>query len=106
MKKVFKKMFSLLALFGPGLFIIGYNMGTGSITTMSKSGADYGMGLFWVLVLASIFTYVMMVAYSKVTLVTGRTAMYNVKTHFKHGWILQCISSLRSSLANCLPFLV
>ena len=86
--KSFKKIFSILAVFGPGLFIIGYNMGTGSITTMSKSGADHGMGLFWVLVLASIFTYVMMVAYGKVTLVTGHTALYNMKTSFRHGWIL------------------
>jgi len=88
MQKIFKKTVALLAIFGPGLFIIGYNMGTGSITTMSKSGADHGMGLFWVLVLASFFTYVMMVAYSKITLVTGRTAMYNIKTNFKYGWIL------------------
>jgi len=88
MNKIFKKIVSILAVFGPGLFIIGYNMGTGSITTMSKSGADHGMGLFWVLVLASIFTYVMMVAYGKVTLVTGRTALYNVKNSFKHGWVL------------------
>jgi len=88
MKKIFKKLLSILAVFGPGLFIIGYNMGTGSITTMSKSGADHGMGLFWVLALASIFTYIMMVAYGKVTLVTGHTALYNMKTGFKHGWVL------------------
>ena len=88
MKKIFEKILSILTIFGPGLFIIGYNIGTGSITTMSKSGADHGMGLFWVLVLASVFTYVMMVAYGKVTLVTGHTALYNMKTSFKHGWLL------------------
>ena len=88
MNKLFKKLLTVLALFGPGLFLIGYNIGTGSITTMSKTGADHGMGLFWVLVLSSVFTYILLVAYGKATLVTGKTALYNVKTCFRHGWIL------------------
>ena len=83
-----KKITAILAVVGPGLFLIGYNIGTGSITTMSKTGAEHGMGLFWVLVLASIFTYILMVAYGKLTLVTGRTALYNVKTNFNQGWLL------------------
>jgi Mn2+/Fe2+ NRAMP family transporter len=88
MNKLNKKVTAALAVVGPGLFLIGYNIGTGSITTMSKTGAEHGMGLFWVLVLASIFTYILMVAYGKLTLVTGHTALYNVKTNFNHGWIL------------------
>jgi len=31
-----------LALFLPGIFLLGFNIGTGSITTMAKAGADYG----------------------------------------------------------------
>lgn len=73
---------------GPGLFLIGYNIGTGSITTMAKTGAEYGMSLFWALTLSCIFTFVLMVAYGKVTLVTGKTALYNIKSEFKYGWIL------------------
>ena len=88
MNKFFQKIVTFLAFFGPGLFLIGYNIGTGSITTMSKTGADHGMGLFWVLVLSSIFTYILFVAYGKATLVTGQTALYNIKTCFRHGWIL------------------
>ena len=88
MNKLNKKIVTFLAFFGPGLFLIGYNIGTGSITTMSKTGADHGMGLFWVLVLSSIFTYILFVAYGKATLVTGKTALYNIKHGFKHGWIL------------------
>jgi manganese transport protein len=70
---------------GPGLFLIGYNIGTGSVTTMAKSGAQYGMSLFWALVLSCVFTFVLMVAYGQVTLVTGKTALYNIKTEFKLG---------------------
>ena len=88
MNRFIKKIVTALALVGPGLFLIGYNIGTGSVTTMAKTGAEHGMGLLWVLVLAAIFTYVLMVAYGKITLVTGRTALYNVKSNFKQGWIL------------------
>ena len=88
MNKYFKKVSIALAAVGPGLFLIGYNIGTGSVTTMAKTGAEHGMGLFWVLVLSAIFTYILMVAYGKITLVTGRTALYNIKTGFNKGWIL------------------
>ena len=88
MKKYFKKIAKALALVGPGLFLIGYNIGTGSITTMAKTGAEHGMGLFWALTLSAIFTYVLMVAYGKITLVTGRTALHNIKAGFNNGWVL------------------
>ncbi|RTE52631.1 hypothetical protein EHW67_15295 [Arenibacter aquaticus] len=87
-KAISKKIVLALSAVGPGLFLIGYNIGTGSVTTMAKTGAEYGMGLFWALVLSCIFTYILMVAYGKVTLVTGRTALYNFKREFKWGWLL------------------
>lgn len=83
-----KKILISLSAIGPGLFLIGYNIGTGSVTTMAKTGAEHGMGLFWALVLSCIFTYVLMVAYGKVTLVSGKTALFNIKTEFKWGWLL------------------
>ena len=90
MKKISltKKILIGLSAIGPGLFLIGYNIGTGSVTTMAKTGAEHGMGLFWALVLSCIFTYVLMVAYGKVTLVSGKTALFNFKTEFKWGWVL------------------
>lgn len=86
--KVGKKILIALSAVGPGLFLIGYNIGTGSVTTMAKTGAEHGMSLFWALLLSCIFTFVLMVAYGKVTIVTGKTALYNIKTEFKHGWML------------------
>lgn len=82
------KILLAIGAVGPGLFLIGYNIGTGSVTTMAKTGAEHGMGLFWALVLSCIFTYVLMVAYGKVTLVTGKTALFNIKSQFKWGWLL------------------
>ncbi len=83
-----KKLLIALSAVGPGLFLIGYNIGTGSVTTMAKTGAEHGMTLFWALVLSCIFTFVLMVAYGKVTLVSGHTALFNFKKEFKNGWIL------------------
>lgn len=84
----FKKVSIALAAVGPGLFLIGYNIGTGSITTMAKSGAEYGMSLFWALVLSCVFTFILMVAYGKLTLVSGKTALFNIKAEFRYGWLL------------------
>ena len=83
-----RKLLIGLSAIGPGLFLIGYNIGTGSVTTMAKTGAEHGMGLFWALLLSCIFTYILMVTYGKVTLVTGKTALYNFRTEFRWGWVL------------------
>lgn len=86
--RIRKGLLTGLAAIGPGLFLIGYNIGTGSITTMAKVGAEYGMSLTWVLLLACVFTYILMVAYGQVTLVTGQTALSTIKTNFRYGSLL------------------
>lgn len=86
--KIGRKVLLGLSAIGPGLFLIGYNIGTGSVTTMAKVGAEHGMSLTWALFLSCVFTYVLMVAYGKTTLVTGKTALFNIKSHFKYGKVL------------------
>lgn len=81
MSVVHRLKLALLAI-GPGLFLIGYNIGTGSVVTMSKAGATYGMALLWVLALSCVFTYILMVAYGKVTIVSGKTALRNFRQEF------------------------
>lgn len=83
-----KKIQIALSAIGPGLFLIGYNIGTGSITTMGVAGARYGMTMLWALVLSGIITYILMVTFGKLTLVTGKTALFNFKTEIKSGKIL------------------
>ncbi len=87
-KSLKHKLIAGLSLIGPGLFLIGYNIGTGSITTMAKAGANYGMTLFWALILSCLFTYILMVAYGKLTLVTGNTALNNIKKQYSWGAVL------------------
>lgn len=55
----------VLAIIGPGIFAIGYTIGTGSVTSMAKTGADYGLGLLWVLALSCLFSGVLMTAYGR-----------------------------------------
>jgi manganese transport protein len=83
--KILKKIAIAIAAVGPGLFLIGYNIGTGSVTTMAMAGAEHGMALTWALVLSCIFTYILMVAYGKTTIITRNTALFNIKTSFRIG---------------------
>lgn len=87
-KKRLNKLIIGISTIGPGLFLIGYNIGTGSVTTMAKVGAEHGMILTWTLVLSCIFTYILMVAYGQTTLVSGHTALSTIKNQFSYGKIL------------------
>ena len=82
MSTTFKQKFARgLALFLPGIFLLGFNIGTGSITTMAKAGADYGMTLLWTIVASCLCTFFMINIYSRYTLVTGETALQAFKKH-------------------------
>ncbi len=72
------KAMRALAAVGPGIFAIGYTIGTGSVTSMAKAGADYGLGLLWVLALSCLFSGVLMSAYGRFAAVTGETALHGM----------------------------
>ncbi len=76
--KYMKKFGKLLSVFGPGIFAIGYTIGTGSVTSMAKAGADYGLALTWALALSCIFSGVLMTAYGRFAAVTGETALHGI----------------------------
>lgn len=75
------KFSKTLALFLPGIFLLGFNIGTGSVTAMAKAGATYGMSLLWTIVASCLATYYMINAYGKLTLVTGETALQAFRRH-------------------------
>lgn len=79
---------------GPGIFLMGYNIGTGSVTTVASSGSRYGMSLFWALFLSCLFTYVMLVAYGKFTLVSGHTALSSYRSSFGRWFTLFVMAGL------------
>ncbi|MDN5217135.1 Nramp family divalent metal transporter [Fulvivirgaceae bacterium BMA12] len=83
-----------LASITPGLFLIGYNIGTGSITTMASAGASYGMSMTWALLLSCIFTYFLVVIFGQYTAVTGNTVLSSFKQQFGKGFALFVLGSL------------
>lgn len=70
---------------GPGIFCIGYTIGTGSITSMTKAGSMYGMQLLWVLIISVFCLWILMEAYGRYALVTGDTALYGFRKNFRFG---------------------
>ena len=89
-----RKFVRLLASLGPAFFIIGYVVGTGSVTSMIVSGAKYGLNLTWALMLSCFFTYFLIISISKLTIVSGHTLMYNFRLKFGKAITLFIIGGL------------
>lgn len=66
----------LINAFLPGIFLLGFNIGTGSVTAMAKAGATYGMSLLWTILLSCMVTYFMILIYGRFTLITNETALH------------------------------
>ena len=82
---LFGKLKKLILAFGPGIFAIGYTIGTGSVTSMIVAGSTSGMQLLWVLLLSCMFSGVLMHVYGNYALRTGDTALFGFKKHIKGG---------------------
>ena len=82
---ILKKLIAIVLGFGPGIFAIGYTIGTGSVTSMIVAGSKFNMQLLWVLLLSCIFSGILMFAYGNYALLTGETALYGFKKHLKYG---------------------
>jgi len=83
-----KKILQFLLGIGPGIFAIGYTIGTGSVTSMIVAGSQYGMQLLWVLALSCLFSWVLMEAYGRYALVTGETALHAFRKHITGGSVI------------------
>lgn len=70
-----------ISRFLPGIFLLGFSIGTGSVTAMAKAGATYGMSLLWTIVASCLATYFMICVYGRFTLVTGETALQAFRKH-------------------------
>jgi manganese transport protein len=80
-----EKLGKTLALFLPGIFLLGFNIGTGSVTAMAVAGADYGMSLLWTIVASCFATFFLITIYGRYTLVTGETALQAFRKHIHPG---------------------
>ena len=94
-KQTFRQKFAKgLALFLPGIFLLGFNLGTGSVTAMAKAGAEYGMTLLWTIVASCLCTFFMINLYGRYTLVTGETALQAFRKHIHPAVGLYFIAAL------------
>ncbi len=87
-KSLLKKIIAIILGFGPGIFAIGYTIGTGSVTSMIVAGSKFNMQLLWVLLLSCLFSGILMFVYGNYALITGETALFGFKKHLKYGKIL------------------
>lgn len=89
-----------LSLILPGLFLLGFNIGTGSVTAMAKAGAEHGMSLLWTIVASCLCTFFMINLYGKYTVVTGETALQAFKKHIHPGVAIFFIVALTSGVCG------
>ncbi|MCW5516845.1 divalent metal cation transporter [Muriicola sp. Z0-33] len=87
-KSIFKRIIALILAFGPGIFAIGYTIGTGSVTSMIVAGSTYGMQLLWVLLLSCAFSGILMYVYGNYALLSGETALFAFRKHIKWGKVI------------------
>ncbi len=92
----FKRIWALLLSFGPGIFCIGYTIGTGSVTSMAKAGSQYGMKLIWVLLLSVFFSWLLMEVFGRYAVVTGETSIFAFRKRLKFGklWAILTIAGV------------
>lgn len=83
-----QKIIKAILAIGPGIFAIGYTIGTGSVTSMLVAGSTYGMQLLWVLLLSCYFSGILIYVYGNYSLITGETALYAFRKRLKYGGVV------------------
>ncbi|MFA7218713.1 MAG: Nramp family divalent metal transporter [Dehalococcoidales bacterium] len=98
--RIFNRIWKWILSVGPGIFCIGFTIGTGSITAMTKAGSMYGMQLLWVLFLSAFFSWILMEAYGRYALVTGDTALHAFRENFRYGKAIALITAIAITIGQ------
>lgn len=83
-----KKFIQFILSFGPGIFAIGYTIGTGSVTSMIVAGNNFGMDLLWVLFFSCLFSGILIYVSGSYYLSTKETVLWAVRKHLPLGKLL------------------
>ena len=73
------KIRDILKKLGPGLLFAGAAIGVSHLVQSTKSGADFGLGLVWALIIANIFKYPFFQFGPKYALATGESVLHGYK---------------------------
>ena len=110
MQPILRNVRQSLAAILPGIFLIGYNIGTGSLTAMSKAGASYGTGLLWAVLVSCLITWYLINFFSRFTMASGMTAMeaYGKHIHPLYAWVLwgglSIMPRISAKICSAAPF--
>jgi len=96
------KMPQLFASLLPGIFLIGYNVGTGSVTAMSKAGANFGTDLLWAVLVSCVMTFYLMSLSSRFTMVTGMTLIEGFRRYIHPGFAILMMVALSGIILSAL----
>lgn len=96
------KLKNLIASVLPGIFLIGYNVGTGSITSMSKAGANFGLDLLWSVLISCVITYYLITLFSRYTMATGQTIIQGIKDHIHPAVAITLVVALSVIIVSAL----
>ena len=88
------KPVKLLESLLPGLFLVGFTIGTGSVTAMVKAGADHGTTLLWALLLSCVVSYILFDSFGRLTIFSGQTALHAIRSHIHPGIALFLLVAL------------
>ena len=94
------KITNFFKLLLPGIFLFGFTVGTGSVTSMAKAGADYGMSLLWTIFISCAITFFLISLFGKFTLATGLTALQAFKKHIHPAVSLFFIVALTTQISG------
>ncbi|TXE07242.1 divalent metal cation transporter [Seonamhaeicola algicola] len=100
------KVKKIIASVLPGIFLIGYNVGTGSVTSMSKAGANFGLDLLWTVLVSCLMTYYLIVLFSKYTMVTNETVIQGIKKHIHPSLAILLLVALSTIIISALTGLL
>ncbi|MDO5582347.1 MAG: Nramp family divalent metal transporter [Planctomycetia bacterium] len=104
--RILSRLWALILVAGPGLFCVGYTIGTGSVTSMIVAGSKFGTNLLWVVALSCLFSGVLMEAYGRFALATGDTAIHAFRKHFGSFFALLVMIMVIAGQWCCLSGLV
>ena len=80
--------------FGPGLLFAGAAIGVSHLVQSTRAGADFGLGLLWVLALSNLFKYPFFLFGPKYSLATGETLLHGYKKLGNYVLIIYLLLSL------------
>ena len=86
-----RRLLKFILSFGPGIFAIGYTIGTGSVTSMIVAGNSFGMDLLWVLLCSCLFSGVLIFVSGEYYLTTTESILYSIKRNIRFGSLISIL---------------